>query len=49
MRLVNRRQIDAVKTQEGSPRWCALNFACNEEAGQTKSVTAWKEVKNFTT
>lgn len=49
MRLVNRRQINVVKIQEGSPRWCALSFAHSEEAGQTKSVTAGKEVKNFTT
>lgn len=47
-RLVNRRQINVVKIQE-APRWCALSFACSEEAGQTKSATAGKEVKNFTT
>lgn len=48
-RLVNRRQINVVKIQEGSPRWCALRFACSEEAGQTKSAMPGKEVKNFTT
>lgn len=34
LRLVNRRQINVVKVQEGSPRWCALSFGHSEEAGQ---------------